>query len=275
MNQASNSPSVPRASQGSGTITELKEIDGPGAFSFLVTDSVAGATGTLHGGCGLAATGIALERVTGRPISFIAGQYLSRAPVGSTVQVHVEELAVGNRVTQAAALITLDQQIVLRASAALGGHDLGIDRQWCALPEVPPPGECESRPLTSESGNSFTDQADIRLAGQVAGENTVMYWARLTNVVSSNPDSLIALADLIPSGMRVSLDAGFRGSSLDHSVKITGTGNSDWGLLRITSSAIRNSIGHGAVEIFSPDGQLLAVGSQSFAISSITGVLDR
>ena len=42
----------------------------------LVTDSVAGATGTLHGGCGLAATGIALERVTGRPISFIAGQYL-------------------------------------------------------------------------------------------------------------------------------------------------------------------------------------------------------
>ena len=73
----------------------------------------------------------------------------------------------------------------------------------------------------------------------------------------------------------MSLDAGFRGSSLDHSVKITGTGNSDWVLLRITSSAIRNSIGHGCVEIFSRDGQLLAVGSQSFAISSITGVLDR
>lgn len=97
-------------------------------WSLPVTAEVAGATGTLHGGCGLAAAAAAMERTTDRPVSFIAGQYLARAPVGSEVMIEVDELAVGNRVTQAAAVCSCDGVVILRASAALGGHDLGVDK---------------------------------------------------------------------------------------------------------------------------------------------------
>lgn len=240
-----------------------------------VTPEIAGATGTLHGGCGLAASAAALEAATKRPALFISGQYLARAPVGSDVTVEVEELAVGNRVTQAAALVRSDTGVVLRAAAALGGHDLDIDRSWRKIPDVPPPEDCPSRRPTSESGHSFTDYADIRLAGQRSGDPVVFYWARLNGGAASSTVGLIALADLIPSGMRVSLGKGFRGSSLDHAVRITSLEVSEWVLIRIEADAIRNSVGHGRVEIYSQAGQLLATGSQSFAVSAITGPLDR
>ena len=244
-------------------------------WTLAVTAGLAGATGTLHGGCGLAAAAAAMERTTERRISFIAGQYLARAPVGSEVVIQVEELAVGNRVTQAAAVCICDGSVVLRASAALGGHDLGVDKVWPQVPNVPPPDECPPRAPTSESGHSFTDYADIRLAGQSPGDAVVYYWARLHSGVASSSEALIALADLIPSGMRVSLDMGFKGSSLDHTVRIAGAELSEWVLIRIESHAIRNSIGQGRVEIYSQTGNLLATGNQSFAISAITGPLDR
>ena len=258
-----------------GNFIQLKSTTDRLRWQMTVTSEVAGATGTLHGGCGLAAAAAGMEAVTGRPILYIAGQYLARAPIGSEVLVEVEELAVGNRVTQAAASVVNEGGVVLRASAALGGHDLGIDRVWRNIPDVPPPNECPRRQPTSESGYSFTDQADIRLAGQKSGEPVVCYWARLNRGVASSTVGLIALADLIPSGMRVSLDKGFRGSSLDHTVRIASTDLSDWVLIRIEADAVRNSVGHGRVEIYSEAGSLLATGSQSFAISAITGPLDR
>ena len=254
---------------------ELEPTDERFTSRLRITPDVAGATGTLHGGCGLAAAGAALEAATQRSLLFITGQYLARAVVNSEVTIEVEELAVGNRVTQAAAVVRNADGVVLRASAALGGHDLEIDRTWRKIPNVPSPESCPSRRPTSETGHSFTDYADIRLAGQEPGEPEVLYWARLKNGGTSLPVGLIALADLIPSGMRVSLDKGFRGSSLDHSVRIAALVESEWVLIRIEADAIRNSVGHGRVEIYSEAGELLATGSQSFAISALTGPLDR
>tara|TARA_Y100001970_G_scaffold37499_1_gene46347 strand:+ start:27903 stop:28712 length:810 start_codon:yes stop_codon:yes gene_type:complete len=247
----------------------------PGAWKLKVTDEVAGATGTLHGGCGLAAAAGALERTTGRRLAYISGQFLARASVGAEVDIEVRELAVGNRITQAAVTCRHGELTVFRAAAALGGHDLEVDRQWSTPPEVPEPEQCSSRGATSESGRSFNDFADIRLAWQKPGEKDVYYWARLDDTLASSTQGLIALADLLPSGMRVSLDKGFRGSSLDHSVRLLSQEQSSWVLLCIRSAAIENSIGHGSVEIFSRTGTLLAVATQSFAISSITGSLDR
>ena len=269
---------VSRSSNLSGDSTSFLRLQ-PAAsrfqWSLPVTAEVAGATGTLHGGCGLAAAAVAMERTTDRRVSFVAGQYLARAPVGSEVTIDVDELAVGNRVTQAAAVCSCDGVVILRASAALGGHDLGVDKVWPRPPEVLPPEECPSRAPTSESGHSFTDYADIRLAGQSPGDPVVHYWARLRSGMASSPEALIALADLIPSGMRVSLNMGFKGSSLDHTVRIASTEQSEWVLIRIEADAIRNSIGQGRVKIYSQNGKLLATGSQSFAISAITGPLDR
>ncbi len=261
--------------ENSTSFLRLRSTNNRFQWTLEVTDHIAGATGTLHGGCGLAAAAAAMEKATDRPISFISGQYLARAPVGSEVTIEIDELAVGNRVTQAGAVCRCDGAVVLRASGASGGHELGVDRAWIRGPQMPPPDQCPIRPPTSESGHSFTDYADIRLAGQSPGDAVVYYWARLRTGIASSAEGLIALADLIPSGMRVSLDMAFKGSSLDHTVRIATTEKSEWVLIRIEADAIRNSIGQGRVEIYSQSGNLLATGSQSFAISALTGPLDR
>jgi len=240
-----------------------------------VTYDVAGATGTLHGGCALAAAVAALESVTGRPMAAASAQYLARLPVGGCAAVALDIGASGNRMTQASAEITdaVDGRVILRALVSLGGRQLGIDQTWTTAPDVPPPDSCEPRGPTSIEGRSFTDHADIRLAGQQPGERHVRYWARLNSTLASTGPGLTALADLLPSGMRVSLDAGFRGSSLDNTVRISGEAESAWVLLDIESDAVHNAIGNGIVRIYSSDGGLLATGTQSFAITRITGPL--
>ena len=263
--QPVDSPGIVKLNRGPNSTT----------WTLQVTDSIAGATGTLHGGCALAAAAEALELTTGREIAYISGQFLSRAPVGSEVALEVEESAVGNRITQAAVTCRLGDVTVLRAAAALGGHELDVDRQWLTPPSVPSPEACPRRGPTSLSGRSFNDFADIRVAAQQPGDKVVCYWAQLEGTLASTRQGLIALADLLPSGMRVSLDAGFRGSSLDHSVRLVASEQTEWVLLCIESAAVRHSVGHGNVEIYSQNGNLLALGSQSFAISSITGTLDR
>jgi acyl-CoA thioesterase len=75
--------------------------------------------------------------------------------------------------------------------------------------------------------------------------------------------------------MRVSLDSAFRGSSLDHTVRLASLVTSEWVLMNIEAATIQNSIGHGAIQLYAQTGELLAIGSQSFALSKLTGDLDR
>ena len=86
---------------------------------------------------------------------------------------------------------------------------------------------------------------------------------------------LTALADLLPSGMRVSLNKAFRGSSLDNAIKLGERLVSEWILIEIETFVVSQGVGHGVVRIFSENGQFLGSGTQSFAITKITGELDR
>jgi len=138
-----------------------------------VTYDVAGATGTLHGGCALAAAVAALESVTGRPMAAASAQYLARLPVGGCAAVALDIGASGNRMTQASAEITdaVDGRVILRALVSLGGRQLGIDQTWTTAPDVPPPDSCEPRgrprlragrsPITPTSGSPGSSRASV------------------------------------------------------------------------------------------------------------------
>ena len=166
-----------------------------------------------------------------------------------------------------------DGRVILRALVSLGGRQLGIDQTWATNPDVAPPHECEPRGTTSLTGHSFADHADIRLASYEPGDRHVRYWARLSGTLASTGPGLTALADLLPSGMRISLNAAFRGSSLDNTVRIAGAADSEWVLIDMESDAVHNGVGHGVVRIFAETGELLATGNQSFAITRLTGPL--
>ena len=50
---------------------------------------------------------------------------------------------------------------------------------------------------------------------------------------------------------------------------------SEWILIEIETFVVSQGVGHGVVRIFSENGQFLGSGTQSFAITKITGELDR
>ncbi len=267
---------IPESTTTAAEFLGLQETADPLRWSLPVSFDVCGATGTLHGGCGIGAAVAALELTTERPLAFAAAQYLSRAPHGDVVDIELELLAVGKATTQAAFTIRDEGRAVLRGHASLGGRDLGIDRNWFEAPvDVPPPEECPPRARSTELDYSFTDLADLRVAGQSPGDRRVYYWSRVRDRLASSSPILSALADLLPSGMRVSLDSAFMGSSLDNTVRIASTEPSEWVMIELDAAAFHNSIGHGTVRIYAQDGPLLASGSQCFAVTRLTGDLDR
>ncbi|MDG2114828.1 MAG: thioesterase family protein, partial [Actinomycetota bacterium] len=235
-----------------------------------VSFDVCGATGTLHGGCGLGAAVAALELATGRPLAVASSQYLSRAKHGETVDIELEMHAVGNAVTQAGFVVRNGDDVVLRGHASLGGRDLGIDQTWIDMPVVPAPEACPPRARSTELDYSFTDLADLRVADQDPGDRRVRYWARLRDGLAGSSPMLSALADLLPSGMRVSIDAAFRGSSLDNTVRIASPVETDWVLIDLETAAFHHAVGHGLVRVFAETGQLLASGSQCFGVTRLT-----
>jgi len=267
---------VPASTPNAADFLGLEATADPLRWSLPVSFDVCGATGTLHGGCGIGAAAAALELTTGRPLAFAAAQYLSRAPHGDVVDIELDLLAEGKAMTQAAFTILDEGRAVLRGHASLGGRDLGIDRSWFGAPtDLPAPDDCPARARSTDNEYSFTDLADLRVAGQSPGDRRVYYWSRVRDQLTSSSPILAALADLLPSGMRVSLDSAFMGSSLDNTVRIASTEPSEWVLIELDAAAFHNSIGHGTVRIYAQDGPLLASGSQCFAVTRLTGDLDR
>ncbi|MGY9074732.1 MAG: acyl-CoA thioesterase [Acidimicrobiales bacterium] len=253
----------------------LRATGDPLRWTLPVSFDVCGATGTLHGGCALGAAVASLELSTDRPLAAASGQYLARADHGSTVDIELEILAAGKAVTQAAFKLTQDGRVIVHGHASLGGRDLGIDQSWLTMPDVPPPDECPSRAKTSVTEHSFSDLADLRVAEHRPGDSTMRYWGRLSDGLATSAPLLTALADLLPSGMRVGINRAFRGSSLDNSIRIASDAVSEWVLIDLQTRAFHNSIGHGTASVFAQSGELLATGAQCFAVTRLTGPLDR
>ncbi len=267
--------SVPDSTQLAAEFLGLTPTEDPLRWQMPVSFDVCGATGTLHGGCGIGAAVAALELTTGRPLALASSQYLSRAPKGDVVDIELDMFAVGNAVTQAGFAVKDGERTVLRGHASLGGRDVGVDQSWLEMPDAPPPEDCPPRARSTDLDYSFTDLADLRVAGQQPGERRVLYWSRVRDGLASSSPILAALADLLPSGLRVSIDRAFRGSSLDNTVRIAGNEPTEWALIDLEASAFRNGVGHGVVRIYAENGALLASGSQCFAVTEITGPLDR
>ncbi len=176
--------------------------------------------------------------------------------------------------TQAHARITdaADGRLLMRVLLASGGRQIGIDQDWGQPPDVPEPDEWQRRSVPADAVTSFSTDADIRFGPYRAGDRRILCWARLAGTLASTRQGLIALADTLATGMHLSLGLRWRGASLDNNVRIAGDAESEWVLLEMETGGFHNAVGQGSVRIFSPDGVLLATGSQSFAVARVAAL---
>ncbi len=249
---------------------------GATAWEIPVTRSLITLTGGLYGGAGLAAVVAAMEAATGRPTRWVTCQFAASAKEGQTLRVDVGEDARGHRVSQAHAVATVDGRVALRASAALGDdRDGAPSHHWLEMPDVPGPEDCEEPLFPGSDDDSAITLSERRLAfspdefeaGHPRGPGfRIGLWTRIIGHDTGTAAMLGWIADMVPMGVGVGLGERMGGSSLDNTLRIVASVSADWVLVDLRPTSASGGYGHGDVHLWTPEGQLLATGSQTAAM---------
>jgi len=276
--------------------------DDPSVLSFLVVPHLCRTDGRFYGGAALAVALAASEAVTGRPALWSSTQLVATADLGARVRVDVDVVAAGRSVSQVNVRGTVDGQLIFVAvGSTASARDGGLHGVGQVMPRVAPPEESEPRRgprrrrAEAESGNGgaapamppstvghqlvseHRDAPILDATGARPGHMTM--WARLTGDGPSgpvmSPATLGFLADMVPLACSRACGVEGAGTSLDNSLRIGEPVDTEWVLLELDAHVAVGGFGHGQVHLWSPDGRMLATGTQSAILFSVDDFIRR
>lgn len=226
----------------------------------------------LYGGCGLGAGLTALEAASGRATIWGTAQYLSFAPLGSTLDIEVDLAVEGTHVTQGRVRAVAEGREVLTVNAALGSGSLDHPEPWERMPQVPGPEDCPARRLPAYFDRSIFEHVEARIAlgrrfrelDGTPGSAQSALWVRLPGHVELTSGSLAIFADLLSGAASEPMGRRVRGRSLDNTLRVAAVRPSEWVLCEMRMQALRRGVGQGTALLWSAEGDLLATASQSF-----------
>jgi acyl-CoA thioesterase len=250
---------------------DLRTTADPRRWRFEVVPSLCSGLGALFGGCGLGACVEALEQVTGRPLVWATGQYLSYARPPAVVTIDVNEVVRGHQISQARAVAHVDGDEILTVNAALGHRDIPLAGQWAEMPSVAAPMDCPPREILDTHVGTIMDRIDMRLADArgfddldgTPGTGRAALWVRLPGLLELTPATLSIVGDYVPFGISQALGKRAGGNSLDNTMRIASRAQTEWILADIRVHAIAGGFGHGLVHLWAENGTLLGTASQS------------
>ncbi len=242
-------------------------------------------------GAALAAALAVGEAATGRPALWSSTQLVATAALGDVIRVEAEVVASGRTVDQVHVRGTERGRLVFNAvgstaTAREGGlHGLGQ-----AMPRVPPPEDCQGwgGPRAAGGATLEWDEDALRIGHHLVNERReapmldaspdrpghMALWARLRGELAPSPPALTPaglgfLADMVPIACARACGVAGAGTSLDNSLRVGEPADGEWVLMELDAHVAVGGYGHGHVHLWSPDGRLLATGSQSARLFSI------
>ena len=243
-------------------------------WSLIVQERVCTPGDFLFGGCGLGAMIVALEETTGRPTIWATAQYLSYAPLGSTLNIDVNVTVVGGHITQARAVGRDQDREVLTVNASLGSNALEVGGIWVTPPSVPKPLDCPERPFPPHAQDSVFKHIETRIAsgrtwdqidGTPGGPDSA-FWARFPQHLDPSAATLAIFADYLSGALAHPLGRHTMGRSLDNTIRMVQVQPTEWVLCDMRVHALVDGYAQGIVFLWSETGALLATASQSMAI---------
>jgi acyl-CoA thioesterase len=240
-----------------------------GHYGFEITPELARFDGRLFGGAGLAASVAVLEAATGRNALWTTVQFVGNAALGERIDCHAEVLAEGYNTTQARVTATADGKIVFLALGSTArirddgfGADLGL------MPNVAGPEQCAPWmpelpiPLESITARGPFATAEFRLTKHDDGSTNM--WARMKGSPQTRM-TIAYLADFVPSAVLRAAGRNGGGTSLDNSIRFgkAAPAGTDWILIETDPYLADSGYVHGGARLWSAEGQLLAVASQT------------
>ncbi len=249
-------------------------VDGDGLVSFELTDPLSRLDGMLYGGTGLTASVVAMEAATGRGALWATTQFVATAGVGNRIDCRAEVLAEGRRVSQVRVTATADGAVLFVAVGSTASErPSGYTGQFGEMPAVEPPdGSPEytwrlPTDLPSEPVG-FLLSSEFRHAITVGGDGSYapfLSWARMRGRPMTRA-MLGFVADMVPSGVARAAGRAGGGRSLDNSIRFGAEPDTDWVLVELEPHFAHEGFGHGLARLWSPDGRLLAVATQSASL---------
>jgi acyl-CoA thioesterase II len=253
----------------------LRPTDDPARWHLDLAPRVLTPAGAMHGGAALATVVEALEGTVGRPLIWATAHYLSHAGPTGTLDVDVTIEVAGNRTTQARATLALGDTEVLTAAASLGGRDFPFEGRWIEPPDVPGPHDAPCRPLVPPPTESVVHHYEVRFAdGRTTdqldgtrGPGRSAVWCRLPAGRSSVGAGDVALVgDLVVLGLSDAIGVPSTANSLDNTIRIVESAESEWVLVDIKVDAVARGYAHAGAALWTEHGTLLGLASQTLVL---------
>ncbi len=238
--------------------------------------------GRLYGGTALAVALAAAEAGSGRPALWVTTQLVGTTEVDSEIVVATEVVARGRSVSQVQVDARVDGRLIFTGVGATADADpSGLAGIGPRPPAVPPPDEC---PVLwgpgrapwfvgpdSDPGTGQHHACEFRIAERADGDGRAdrrALWSRLVPPaadpeVAITPAGLGFVADMVPLAVAAACGVQGGGTSIDQTLRMGEPARHPWVLLDIEAEVAHGGFGHGRVVMWSPDGRVLAVGSQT------------
>ncbi len=254
----------------------LEFDEDPHRGRFVLSDRLARPDGSLYGGSAIAASVVAMEAATGRPVVWITTQFVTSARVGEIIEVTTDVLAAGRRIAQVQVSGRAGGRVVFMSLGSTAHpRDGGLEGQYQAMPVVPAPEDSGAMPFgpsRSPDSTGFTMQVEYRWTEDLGDQEPTaqtLVWARLTHGRPLTPAGVAYLADMVPvaviraAGLPTGAGPG-GATSLDNSLRFgTVEPEEEWVLLEMWGHLASGGSGHGSVLVWTPAGSLIAVGGQT------------
>ena len=265
-------------------VDRINVVDGDAVMVMPILERLCNPHGTLYGGTGVSSATLVAEHLLQRPLTWITVQFVANAAPGEMLYVRASVLAGGRRSAQVRIDGTVGDRLVFTALGAHSDRPADDARSWGSPPDAPHRDECIpfSLPVDRPYRPNFLDALerlvppDARLDaghdnGHDNGDGHLTMWVRVPDWHGPSAARLGYVADVVPVAVFTAAGRPPGASSLDNTVRIIDSELPDggWMLFDVEAEGLSRSVGHGRVRIWSEDGRLLAIGSQSAVMRAI------
>ena len=256
--------------------------DEPAATRFTLEPKLCRGDGGLFGGTALAATLASFEIVSSRPALWATVQFVGAATQGDVIDVCTSVVARGRYVDQLQATATVGGRLVFSAlgSTATRRPD-GITGLGHTMPVVVPPEALEpmrpgrAGPEVEPMGHYLASEFREIPADEADRPGRLLMWARVLGESTTTAASLGFLADMVPLAVCRAVGVQGAGTSLDNTLRVGHLVDTEWVLVELDAHVADGGYGYGVSHMWSPDGTLMATGSQTAKLFSFDAFLAK
>jgi acyl-CoA thioesterase len=234
--------------------------------------------GGLYGGAALALACTMMEHATQKSTRWCTAQLISPAVLGERIELSTQIIGAGRRTAQLRVRAMSGDREVFNAMGATGVGDPRLNSTFSTMPQVTtadesPPARWE---FDMDPDHTYFGLVDFREATVTstlgADAPTLALWARIANVPKWTAAKRAFVADIsstaIAQAANRSAEGSVTGMSLDNSLRTGPITESEWVLVASYPELVHDGFGQGLARLWAPDGTLVGLATQTFAMRS-------